>query len=87
MALAEAAKFFTGFEAELARGRLEADGIESVLFETNMNWGGFDLGVVPVRWMVDEDDVAAAQAVLAALSASDTDEAAPDRNPHPGPWR
>ena len=75
MALVEAAKFFTGFEAA---------GIMSVLFDTNMNWGGFDLGVVPVRLMVDEDDLAEARAVL---SEPDTDEAPSDHSPPPGPWR
>lgn len=84
MALVEAAKFFTGFEAALARGRLEAAGIMSVLFDTNMNWGGFDLGVVPVRLMVEEDDLAEARAVL---SEPDAGEAPSDHSPPPGPWR
>ena len=29
-----------------------------------MNWGGMDLGVVPARLMVDEDDLAEARALL-----------------------
>lgn len=66
MALVELAKYFNVFEASLARGRLEAEDIASILFDTEMNWGGMDLGVVPVRLMVDEDDLAAARAVLAA---------------------
>ena len=65
MALAEAARFFNGFEASLARARLEAAGIVSILFDTEMNWGGADLGVVPVRLMVDEEDLAEARRVLA----------------------
>ena len=64
MALVEAAKFYTGFEAELARGRLEAEDVPAILFDTNMNWGGFDLGVVPVRLMVDETDLEAARQLL-----------------------
>ena len=44
------------FEASLVRARLEAEDIASVLFDTEMNWGGLD-GVVPVRLMVDEDDL------------------------------
>ena len=30
-----------------------------------MNWGGMDLGVVPVRLMVDDEDLEAARALLA----------------------
>lgn len=64
MALVEAARFYNIMEAGLARARLEAEGIISILFDTEMNWGGADLGVVPVRVMVDEDDLDAARRVL-----------------------
>jgi hypothetical protein len=57
MALVELARFYTSFEAAIAQSRLTSEGIDSVLFDTQMNWGGLD-GVVPVRLMVDEDDVA-----------------------------
>jgi Putative prokaryotic signal transducing protein len=63
MALVELAKFYNVFEASLAKGRLDAEEIGSVLFDTEMNWGGLD-GVVPVRLMVDEDDFAIARRVL-----------------------
>jgi putative signal transducing protein len=65
MALVEAARFYTGIEASLAKGRLDAEGIIAILFDTEMNWGGMDLGVVPVRLMVDDEDLAAARQVLA----------------------
>ena len=64
MALVEAARFYNSIEAAMARARLAADGIESVLFDTEMNWGGLD-GVVPVRLMVDGDDLPAARRRLA----------------------
>jgi hypothetical protein len=64
MALVEAARFFTFIEASLAQGRLEAEGVGCILFDTNMNWGGADLGVVPVRLMVDEDDLSRARRAL-----------------------
>jgi hypothetical protein len=64
MALVEAGRFYTSIEGAMARARLAADGIDSVLFDTEMNWGGLD-GVVPVRLMVDEDDLARAERVLA----------------------
>jgi hypothetical protein len=52
------------FEASLVKGRLDAAEVTSILFDTEMNWGGLD-GVVPVRLMVDEDDLAFARRVLA----------------------
>ena len=64
MALVELAKYYNVFEASLVKGRLDAADVESVLFDTEMNWGGLD-GVVPVRLMVDEDDLAQARRVLA----------------------
>jgi acyl CoA:acetate/3-ketoacid CoA transferase alpha subunit len=64
MALVEAARFYTSFEASIAKGALDAEDIPALLFDEAMNWGGFDLGVVPVRIMVDEDDLARARQVL-----------------------
>ena len=64
MALVEAARFFTRIEASLAKGRLDAADIPSFLFDMEMNWGGADLGVVPVRLMVDDEDLEAAQNLL-----------------------
>ena len=56
MALVELAKYYNVFEASLVKGRLDAADVASILFDTEMNWGGLD-GVVPVRLMVDEDDL------------------------------
>jgi hypothetical protein len=64
MALVELAKYYNVFEASLVKGRLDAADVTSVLFDTEMNWGGLD-GVVPVRLMVDEDDLDFARRVLA----------------------
>ena len=69
MALVEAGRFYNIFEASLARGRLDAADIASILFDTEMNWGGADLGVVPVRLMVDDEDLAHAQRILATPPA------------------
>ncbi|TMJ15527.1 MAG: DUF2007 domain-containing protein [Alphaproteobacteria bacterium] len=63
MALVEAGRFYNVIEGSMARARLAADGIESVLFDTEMNWGGLD-GVVPIRLMVDEDDEREARRLL-----------------------
>jgi hypothetical protein len=69
MALVELAKYYNVFEASLVKGRLDAADVESILFDTEMNWGGLD-GVVPVRLMVDQDDLAQARRVLAELPSS-----------------
>jgi hypothetical protein len=63
--LVELAKYYNSFEAGIVQSRLEADGITSILFDVEMNWGGLD-GVVPIRLMVDEDDLAQARQVLAS---------------------
>jgi hypothetical protein len=66
MALVEAAKYYDIFEAGLARARLEAEDVPCVLFDTETNWGGMDLGVVPIRLMVDDDDLESAKRILSA---------------------
>ena len=65
MALVEAARFYTRIEASIAKGALDAADIPAILFDMETNWGGADLGVVPVRLMVHEDDLEAARALLA----------------------
>ena len=63
MALVELAKFYNSFEGAIAQSRLEADGIEAFLFDTAMTGqSGF---AIPVRLMIDEDDLARARRVLA----------------------
>jgi len=63
MALVELTKFYNGMEAGVVRGRLAAEGIESFLFDfdTALEAVGF---LVPVRLMVDEDDLEAARKIL-----------------------
>jgi hypothetical protein len=68
MALVELAKFYNSFEAGAAQSRLNADDIESVLFDLNMSWEGMS-GVIPIRLMVDEDDLARAGRCLETRSA------------------
>ncbi len=69
MALVLLAKFYNSFEGGVVRSALDAEGIDSFLFDTEMNWGGLD-GVVPVRLMVDEDDLEDARRVMAAAASS-----------------
>jgi hypothetical protein len=64
MALVELAMFQNPVAAEVARGRLASEGIETVLFGGGL--ASLGLGSMsPARLMVDEGDLAAAQAILA----------------------
>jgi hypothetical protein len=63
MALVELARFYNGFEAGVVRGRLEAEGIPSFLFDfdTALEAVGF---LVPTRLMIDDSDLEAARLIL-----------------------
>ena len=65
--LVEAARFNTRVEADLARLYLESEGVESVLFDTEINYfyGGLFL---PVRLMVLDEDAEQARRLLAEKS-------------------
>jgi hypothetical protein len=65
--LVEAARFNTRVEADLARLFLESEGIEAVLFDTEINYfyGGLFL---PVRLMVLDEDLERARNLLAEHS-------------------
>jgi hypothetical protein len=61
--LVEAARFDNRIEAELARLNLEAEGLDAVLFDAEMNsfgWGP----LMPIRLMVIEEDLAEARRLL-----------------------
>ena len=64
MALVELAKFYDSLSAGAVRGRLEADGIEAFLFDIGMTLQGAGFAI-PVRLMVDEDDLPRARHILA----------------------
>jgi len=62
--LVEAGRFSSRIEADLARLYLGSEGIEAILFDTEINYfyGGLFL---PVRLMVLDEDLARAQRLLA----------------------
>jgi hypothetical protein len=62
--LVEAARYSSRVEADLARLYLESEGVESMLFDTEINYfyGGL---FMPVRLMVLDEDLATAQRLLA----------------------
>lgn len=61
--LVELARFATRVEADLARLRLESEGIEAVLFGAEMSGLGFG-SMLPVRLMVLDEDRDRAEALL-----------------------
>jgi len=63
MALVELARFYNSFEAGLACSRLDADGIDSYIFDMGMSWDGMGVAI-PIRLMVDDSDRAEAEALL-----------------------
>jgi Putative prokaryotic signal transducing protein len=65
--LVEAARFTTRVEADLARLYLDSEGVEAILFDTEINYfyGGLFL---PVRLMVLDEDLEVAQRLLAEKS-------------------
>jgi hypothetical protein len=65
MALAELGRFSRN-EAHILVGRLEADGIPAVAFDAGSSIADGSWLLIPVRVMVDEDDLAAARLVIAA---------------------
>jgi hypothetical protein len=64
MALVELAKFYNSFEAGVVQSRLEADGIESVLFDLNVSMGDGASFLIPIRLMVLEEDLRDARRVM-----------------------
>ena len=66
--LVEAARFMTRVEADLARLYLEREGIDAVLFDTEINYfyGGL---FQPVRLMVLDEDLDPALRLLAKDAA------------------
>jgi hypothetical protein len=65
MALAELGRFARN-EAHILVGRLEADGIPAVAFDAGSSIADGSWLLIPVRVMVDEDDLAAARVIVSA---------------------
>jgi Putative prokaryotic signal transducing protein len=63
MALVEAARFYDSLAAGAAQSRLSEEGIDSFLFDMGMTLQGVGFAI-PVRLMVDEDDLPAARRLL-----------------------
>ncbi|MBY8829043.1 putative signal transducing protein [Hephaestia mangrovi] len=68
MALTELGRFDRN-EAHIIVGRLESEGIDAVAFDAGASIADGSWLLIPVRVMVDEDDLARARASLEADSA------------------
>ena len=71
MALVEAAKYYDSLAAGAAQSRLSDEGIDSHIFDIGMTLQGVGFAI-PVRLMVDEDDLSRALRLLAEPSGSGT---------------
>ena len=65
MALVELGRFSRN-EALIVVGRLESEGIPALAFDGEASIGDGSYFLIPVRVMVDEDDLPDAQAILPA---------------------
>ncbi|QIG78647.1 putative signal transducing protein [Stakelama tenebrarum] len=66
MALAEIGRF-NRFEAHILVGRLESEGIPAVAFDAEASIADGSAFLIPVRVMVDAEDVAEARAIIENL--------------------
>jgi hypothetical protein len=64
MSLVELARYSSGAEAEIVRGRLEAGGIMSFCFDSGMNIAEGVGMMIPVRVMVIPEDLEDARQLL-----------------------
>ncbi len=65
MALVELGRF-PRVEAQIIVGRLESEGLPAIAFDSETSFAEGSWLLIPVRVMVDEDDFAAARAIVAA---------------------
>jgi hypothetical protein len=71
MALAEVAKYYDSLAAGAAQSRLSDEGIDSFIFDMGMSLQAVGFAI-PVRLMVDEDELSRALRVLSEPSAPGT---------------
>lgn len=74
------AEFTFEYEAEIAKGRLESEGIEAMISNVNTPYPGLQLGKHGVQLLVNDYDLESAQMILdrpveTAEPAEPTDEA------------
>ena len=59
------AEYYLEYEAEIAKGRLESEGISAVVMNLNSSYPGVQMGKHGIQVMVNDEDLEAARAILA----------------------
>lgn len=59
------AEYYLQYEADIAKGRLESEGIAAVVMNLNSSYPGVQMGKHGIQLMVGDEDLAAAKAILA----------------------
>jgi len=70
MALVELGRFYNSLEAGIVQGLVEAAGIDCPMFDFNMTLEGVGFAI-PVRLMVDENDLAEARRLISEADDSE----------------
>lgn len=65
------AEFTFEYEAEIAKGRLESEGIESMITNVNSPYPGLQLGKYGIRLVVNDYDLESAQMILDTAQSSE----------------
>ena len=58
------AEYYLQYEADIAKGRLESEGIAAVVMNLNSSYPGVQMGKHGIQLMVNDEDFDAAKAVL-----------------------
>ncbi len=70
-ALKIVAEFYNEYEAEIAKGRLASEGIESVVMNLNSSYPGVQMGRHGIQLMVHDYDLESAQMILDTAESSE----------------
>ena len=65
------AEYYQEYEAEIARGRLESEGIEAVIMNVNSAYPGIPMGKHGIQLMVNDYDFESAQMILDTPQSSE----------------
>lgn len=57
-------EFYNQYEAEIAKGLLESEGIKAVIMNLNSSYPGVQMGRHGIQLMVNEEDLETAQMIL-----------------------
>lgn len=60
------AEYYLQYEADIAKGRLESEGIAAVVMNLNSSYPGVQMGKHGIQLTVGDEDFEAAKAILAA---------------------